>query len=408
MSLAARHNANVFGRFNNNENKDVRAAGKMVTRAQIGTRAALGALTNKVSNLALNAGLPKEGKLQKSKGLSDLKAIDKENAGAVRIKKEAKREVKQEIAPKKETKEIDLKKSVKQEEPRHEAFSRQMLGQINNIDANDRGNPQLVTEYVNDIYQYMRHLEDKYAVKPRYLEGSEINGRMRAILVDWLVQVHTRFNLLQETLYLAVAILDRFLQVNPVPKSKLQLIGVTAMLLASKYEEMYAPEVGDFEYITDNAYTKSEIRKAEVFMLKALDFNLGKPLALHFLRRNSKAGDVDANKHMLAKYLIELTIIDYEMVHHKPSEIAAAALNLSMKIYDLPWGDTLTHYSTYSDDFLKPIVSKIANLAVKAHQGKLLAVYDKYYSSKFNKVSAIAITRSSKVNDIIARCSSSS
>ncbi len=75
-------------------------------------------------------------------------------------------------------------------------------------------------------------------------------------------------------------------------RSKLQLVGVTAMLIASKYEEMYAPEIADFVYITDNAYSKADIIKMECIMLKALDFNLGKPLPLHFLRRNSKAGEV--------------------------------------------------------------------------------------------------------------------
>ena len=75
-------------------------------------------------------------------------------------------------------------------------------------------------------------------------------------------------------------------------KSKLQLVGVTSMLLASKYEEMYAPETNDFVYITDNAYTKSDIHKMECLILKSLDFNLGRPLPLHFLRRNSKAGEV--------------------------------------------------------------------------------------------------------------------
>ena len=81
-------------------------------------------------------------------------------------------------------------------------------------------------------------------------------------------------------------------QETQVARSKLQLVGVSAMLVASKYEEMYAPEIGDFAYITDNAYSKKDIRKMECLILKTLDFNLGKPLPLHFLRRNSKAGEV--------------------------------------------------------------------------------------------------------------------
>ena len=83
-----------------------------------------------------------------------------------------------------------------------------------------------------------------------------------------------------------------FTQVQPVPKTKLQLVGVTAMLVASKYEEMYAPEVNDFVYITDNAYTRSDIIRMEIVILKTINFELGRPLPLHFLRRNSKAGEV--------------------------------------------------------------------------------------------------------------------
>lgn len=82
------------------------------------------------------------------------------------------------------------------------------------------------------------------------------------------------------------------LQDYEVSRSKLQLVGVTAMLIASKYEEMYAPEIADFVYITDNAYTKADIRRMEVTILRQLNFQLGRPLPLHFLRRNSKAGEV--------------------------------------------------------------------------------------------------------------------
>ena len=75
-------------------------------------------------------------------------------------------------------------------------------------------------------------------------------------------------------------------------RGKLQLVGVTSMLIASKYEEMYAPEIADFVFITDRAYTAGDIRKMECVILKTLDFSLGRPLPLHFLRRNSKAGEV--------------------------------------------------------------------------------------------------------------------
>lgn len=137
---------------------------------------------------------------------------------------------------------------------------------------------------------------------------TDITERMRGILVDWLVQVHLKFKLLQETLYLTVAILDRFLATSDIKRSNLQLVGVTSMLIASKFEEIYAPEVNDFVYITDNAYTYEQILEMEIKILNTLEFNLNHPLPLHFLRRNSKAGSADGKVHTLGKYLTELCL----------------------------------------------------------------------------------------------------
>lgn len=286
-----------------------------------------------------------------------------------------------------------------------ESFSKALLN-VQDIDANDKENPQLVSEYVNDIYEYMRGLEVKYPIKSNYLESQEITGKMRAILIDWLCQVHHRFHLLQETLYLTVAIIDRFLQESPVTRNRLQLVGVTSMLIASKYEEMYAPEVADFVYITDNAYSKKEILEMEQTILRTLNFSFGRPLCLHFLRRDSKAGQVDASKHTLAKYLMELTIIEYDMVQYLPSQIAAAALCLSLKLLDSSrWTDTLAFYSSYTEKDLVPTMQKLASLVIKAENSKLTAVRTKYASSKFMKISTISALKSPLIKDLASACS---
>lgn len=81
-------------------------------------------------------------------------------------------------------------------------------------------------------------------------------------------------------------------QDHPVPKKQLQLVGVTAMFLASKYEEMYPPEISDFAYVTDRAYTTAQIREMEMNILRVLKFQLGRPLPLQFLRRASKIYEV--------------------------------------------------------------------------------------------------------------------
>ncbi|XP_072133834.1 G2/mitotic-specific cyclin-B2 [Mobula birostris] len=290
------------------------------------------------------------------------------------------------------------------EEDLCQAFSGTLL-EIEDIDAEDGGNPQLCSQYIKDIYKYLHQLEMQQTIRPHYLEGQEINERMRAILVDWLVQVHSRFHLLQETLYMTLAIMDRFLQSQPVSRKKLQLVAVTAMLLASKYEEMYSPTVGDFVYITDNAYTKAQIRQMEILILKELEFNLGRPLPLHFLRRASKAANVDAEKHTLAKYLMELTVMDYSMVHIYPSEIAAAALCLALKVLDQSqWTPVQQYYTGYSEESLLPTMKHMAKNVVKVNEGltKHVAIKNKYASAKLLKISTIPQLKSPIIKELAA------
>jgi len=264
---------------------------------------------------------------------------------------------------------------------------------IDNLE--DKENPQLCAEYAPVMYAYLRKVEEGLVIKKDFLMGSHINGKMRAVLVDWLIEVHSQFKLLQETLYITIYIIDRYLQQEGVhvKRNKLQLVGVTAMFLASKVEEMYAPEINDFVYITDNAYTAGEIRQMELKLLAALKFNFSRPLPLHFLRRNSKAGDVDVLQHTVAKYLVELTLLEYDMAHYPPSAVAAAALFLSLRLLEPDstlssvWTVTLQHYSTYTGRDLLPIVTKLAQALVRAKENKLQAVRVKYQSKKLMKVS---------------------
>ncbi|MEE6495427.1 hypothetical protein FKM82_002043 [Ascaphus truei] len=274
-----------------------------------------------------------------------------------------------------------------------QAFS-DVLIQVKDMDADDAGNPMLCSEYVKDIYCYMRSFEAELAVRPNYLQGQDLTGNMRSILIDWLVQVQMKFRLLQETM---------FMTENPVPKNQLQLVGVTAMFLAAKYEEMYPPEIGDFTFVTDNTYTKAQIRDMEMKILRALKFAIGRPLPLHFLRRASKIGEVSSEQHTLAKYLMELVMVDYEMVHYLPSQVAAAASCLSLKVLNAgDWTPTLQHYMVYSEDSLVPVMQHLAKNVMKVNKGltKHLTVKNKYASSKQMKISTIPQLRSAVIVDL--------
>jgi len=138
--------------------------------------------------------------------------------------------------------------------------SYQYSGPADDIDERDSDDPLCATSYVQEMYEHFRIKEVSTSVRPVYMEDqSFINERMRSILVDWLVEVHLKFKLVPETLYLTINIIDRYLSKTEVSRPKLQLVGVTALLIASKYEEIYPPELRDLVYICDRAYSKMEV-----------------------------------------------------------------------------------------------------------------------------------------------------
>ncbi|XP_042327345.1 G2/mitotic-specific cyclin-B2 isoform X2 [Sceloporus undulatus] len=259
-----------------------------------------------------------------------------------------------------------------------QACSEMLQSGVEDVDVEDEGDPHLCSLYVKDIFQYLRQLEVQQRVSPFYLDGTELSGRMRAILVDWLVEVHARFQLLQETLYMSVNIMDRYLQAQPVSRKELQLVGVTAMFLAAKYEEIYAPSILDFVYMTDEAYKSAQIRAMEKSILKELSFVLGRPLPLHFLRRAAKVSNPSMESYLLAKYLMELSLVDYAMVHYNPSEVAAAALCLSLKVLsEGQWNLKLCSYTGYAEESLSPVMEHMAKNVVKVNKNltKQLQMY---------------------------------
>ncbi|KAH8429561.1 B-type cyclin [Aspergillus melleus] len=184
----------------------------------------------------------------------------------------------------------------------------------------------MVADYNEDIFDYMKEQEIKMLPNAHYMDNqAEIQWSMRSVLMDWLVQVHHRFGLLPETLFLCVNYIDRFLSCKIVSLGKLQLVGATAIFIAAKYEEINCPSVGEIVYMVDGGYTADEILKAERFMLSMLQFELGWPGPMSFLRKVSKADDYDLETRTLAKYFLEITIMDERFVGSPPSFVAAGA-----------------------------------------------------------------------------------
>lgn len=269
---------------------------------------------------------------------------------------------------------------------------------VTDIDAANASNPQEVVEYVSDIMQHLRAYETKWLPSPDYMHAqTDINEKMRAILIDWLIDVHLKFKLVPETMNLTVNIIDRFLSAKHVARKKLQLVGVTAMLIASKYEEIYAPEVKDFVYISDKAYSRDEILKMETLMLNTLGFNLTVPSSLQFVSRFVRASGNghDEKFSSMAHYIAELMLQEYFMIKYLPSMVAASAVYLALKIMPNQrgeWTQTMHRYTQYSEAALKNCSTDLYGL-LKATRGnpQLQAVKKKFSTSKFQEVGAMAI-----------------
>merc|ERR1712240_628464 len=185
-----------------------------------------------------------------------------------------------------------------------------------------------VPEYSEDIYSYLRQSEVKYMAKHNYMSKQpDINQGMRTILVDWLVEVGEEYKLQTETLYLAVSYIDRFLSYMSVQRAKLQLVGTAAMFIASKYEEIYPPDVGEFIYITDDTYNKRQVLRMEHLVLKVLGFDLSVPTSHLFVSQLGQMSQTNEKTQHLAMYLNELSLMSGEnFLRYTPSLVAAASI----------------------------------------------------------------------------------
>lgn len=290
---------------------------------------------------------------------------------------------------------------------------------VEDIDAADDNNVLLASEYVNDIYRYLRQLERQQAVSHNFLSTQkEMTPKMRSVLVDWLVNIHHQFKLLPETLYMGVSIMDRFLERQAVCKDKIQLVGVTAFFIASKFEEIYPPDLTDFVVICDQLYSKKDILKMETVMLGTVKFEIGRPLPLHFLRRNSKAAHADPMIHTMAKYLMELTLTEQVCAHWLPSVLAATALFVTLKVLATPasmddddsrdpiegtWTPTLSFYSGYTELQLMPYAAQLCKIVSRADKSKFQNIRKKFASTRNLAISKSPLLRCPFIEEMAAK-----
>ncbi|KAM9143219.1 cyclin-A2 isoform 1-T1 [Pangshura tecta] len=259
-------------------------------------------------------------------------------------------------------------------------------------EVEEKVNVNQVPDYIEDIYTYLREMEVKCKPRAGYMKKQpDITNNMRAILVDWLVEVGEEYKLQNETLHLAVNYIDRFLSSMSVLRGKLQLVGTAAMLLASKFEEIYPPEVAEFVYITDDTYTKKQVLRMEHLVLKVLSFDLAAPTINQFLTQYFLHQQTNVKVEHLSMYLGELSLIDADpYLKYLPSLIAAAAFHLaSYTITGQTLPESLSKMIGYTLESLKPCLMDLHKTYLRAAQHTQQSIREKYKSTKYHGVSLI-------------------
>ncbi|XAR67252.1 hypothetical protein NMG60_11001938 [Bertholletia excelsa] len=249
-----------------------------------------------------------------------------------------------------------------------------------------------VTEYVDEIYQYYWLMEAQNQSLANYMAiQTEITPQMRGILINWLIEVHLKFDLMQETLYLTITLLDRYLSLVTIKRNEMQLVGLTALLLASKYEDFWHPRVLDLISISAESYTRDQMLGMERAILRTLKFRLNAPTPYVFMLRFLKAAGADTKLEHLAFYLIELCLVEYEALKFKPSLLCASAIYVaSCTLHKSPaWTPLLGSHAHYEEHQIRDCAEMVLKFHRSAKTAILKVTYEKYATVDYSEVATI-------------------
>ncbi|KAI3927434.1 hypothetical protein MKW92_044424 [Papaver armeniacum] len=249
------------------------------------------------------------------------------------------------------------------------------------IDKEDVNNSLAVVEYVQDLYKFYKLAESSSQVGDYIDLQYDINEQTRMILVNWLIDFHKKLKLSPEVLYLAVNIIDRYLAARLVPRKDLLLVGISAMVIAGKYEKKSPPKLKEYVDMAEGVYKKDQILATEKAILAKLGWTLAVPTTYHFLVRFIKAAVADKEMEDMAFFMAELGLMKYAMINYSPSMLAASAVyaaKYSLKMTPL-WNETLKYHTGFSEFQVIECAKQLTSFhSEAAHQ--LWASYRKYMS----------------------------
>jgi cyclin B len=221
----------------------------------------------------------------------------------------------------------------------------------------------------------------------------DINEKMRAVLIDWLVDVHKLFDLNPETIFLAVDIIDKYLCRKFILKHRLQLLGITSLWIACKYLDIFTIDLKYCVYVTDNTYTESEIKKMEFEIFSSLNFTITAPSLFKFYDILAVNFCLGEKTYYTGRYLLETFLLDTGINRYKKSLIACSAVYLAMKINgeDISYYNLVKCYTDEDEKLLKECAKQILFLIMNMSSLGFNGIINKYATEEYLGVSKIQI-----------------
>ncbi|XP_048742703.2 G2/mitotic-specific cyclin-B [Ostrea edulis] len=243
--------------------------------------------------------------------------------------------------------------------------------------------------YAHDIYSYLKMVEKRWHIPEDFLDHGEINAKTRAILMDWFIQVQVYLELLDTTLHMAVAFVDRILSNQKVTANSLQLLGITCILIAAKYYERFPPQVSDLVYLTDNTYKVSQVFVMEMIVLKKFKFDLSTTDPVSTMEHFLEISPTDSMTKSMAKYMLDLTTTCHKFASILPTVLAASCVYVARKLFvmDKVWTCGLEYFSGYTEKDLMKCVTELLRMLIKAPTAKLQGARKKHAASTFTRIS---------------------
>ena len=248
-------------------------------------------------------------------------------------------------------------------------------------------------DYLNDTYTNLLKEERTLIVKPIYgymASQTDINIKMRAILVDWIIEMHDKFNFKPQTLFQTIWLIDTYLSLKYIKRSDFQLLGLGCMYISCKYHEIFYPVLKDFIEITDGAYKKEDLLRIEKDILKTINYNIQPPSQEDFYNLISKAFDFGEKQIFLGKFFMENSLIDYNMIKYPPSVIAVSCCYIVMKFFKIEnykkLYSTRIIYDKCPQKIIKDAARELCFLVKNLNNSEFKAIKKKYSNEKYCNV----------------------